>query len=82
MGGGNSCVCGIVKMNVMPRLLYHFQSLPIQVPTSFPKVVNRVLVHIVWVRIPHGRHKQVLRLPKLKGGIDLPDAILYHTHVT
>lgn len=40
--------CGIVKMNILPRLLYHFQALPIQVPTAFQKMVNRVLAQFVW----------------------------------
>lgn len=41
-------LCDIIKMNIMPRLLYHFQALPI--PSSFLRAVNWVLVTFLWAQ--------------------------------
>lgn len=35
--------CGIVKMNIMPQILYHLQALPIRIPRSFLRAVNRTI---------------------------------------
>ncbi len=37
-----------VKMNVIPRLLYLFQSLPIFLPKSFFRSTNRLLSSFIW----------------------------------
>lgn len=68
----------------MPRLLYYFQTLPIQIPMAFLKTVNRVITQFVWASKPPRLAQTILRLPKMKGGIALPEATLYHTacHLT
>lgn len=61
----------------MPRLLYHFQALPVCIPASFLKAVNKTFVRFVWAQKPPRVAQTTLRLPKLRGGIALPDANLY-----
>lgn len=69
--------CGIVKMNIMPQILYNFQALPIRIPASFLKTVNNTFIRFVSAQKPPRLAQTILRLPKLRGGIALPDANLY-----
>lgn len=56
--------CSIIKMNIMPRILYHLQTLPIRIPNAFLKAANRALVMFVWARKPPQLAQSILRLPK------------------
>lgn len=73
-----------MKMNLMPRLLYHFQALLIKVPSSFLKAVNQALVNFLWTLKPPRLAQSTLRLPKLRGGMAFSDGNLYHVacHLT
>lgn len=64
-------------MNIMPCILYHFQALPIRIPGSFLRLVRCAPIHFLWAQRPPRLAQSVLRLPKLMGGIVLPDANLY-----
>lgn len=62
----------------MPRLLYYLQALPVRIPSAFLKVANRALVKFIWAQKPPWLAQSILRLPKLLGGMALPDVNLYH----
>lgn len=76
--------CSILKMNIMPRLLYHLQALPIRIPNLFLRAVNQAFVTFLWAQKPPRLAQSILRLPKLMGGMALPDVNLYHmaSHLT
>lgn len=44
--------CSIIKMNIMPRILYHLQTLPVKVPHTFLRAVNRTLIRFIWAQKP------------------------------
>lgn len=67
-----------MKMKVMPRLLYHFQVLPVQIPSSFLRAVNQAFITFLWALKPPRLAQSILRLPKLRSGMALPDGNLYH----
>lgn len=71
-------------MNVMPRILYYLQTLPIRIPKAFLRAANRELTLFIWARKPPRLSQSILRLPKMLGGIALPDVALYHSacHLT
>uniref|UniRef100_A0A8C5QKB6 Reverse transcriptase domain-containing protein n=1 Tax=Leptobrachium leishanense TaxID=445787 RepID=A0A8C5QKB6_9ANUR len=67
----------VLKMNVMPRLLYTLQALPILLPRTFFKELDSIFLAFIW---PKGRPRvkiHLLRRPRLEGGLALPDAKLY-----
>lgn len=67
----------VVKMNILPRLLYLFQSLPIDIPTKQFIEWDRMLSRFIW----EGKRPRVrfstLQLPKDKGGMALPNLKFY-----
>uniref|UniRef100_A0A8C5R0F1 Reverse transcriptase domain-containing protein n=1 Tax=Leptobrachium leishanense TaxID=445787 RepID=A0A8C5R0F1_9ANUR len=66
-----------IKMNVLPRLLYLFQSLPIHVPPNALKDMQQRIDKFVW----SGRRPRIARrlmyIPKTSGGLALPNLKLY-----
>ena len=58
----------IIKMNVLPRLLYLFQSLPIEIPPKQFNEWNRMISTFIWAKQRPRIRFQTLQLPKDKGG--------------
>ena len=66
-----------IKMNVLPRLLYLFQSLPVPVPQTQFKIWDKLISRFIWDgKRPRIRYK-TLQLPKIKGGLALPNLLEY-----
>uniref|UniRef100_A0A8C5Q7B2 Reverse transcriptase domain-containing protein n=1 Tax=Leptobrachium leishanense TaxID=445787 RepID=A0A8C5Q7B2_9ANUR len=69
----------IVKMNILPRFLYIFQSVPIGVPPTFHRQLKSAFLKYIWndihPRIPYA----VMTRHRNRGGLGLPDLELYHT---
>lgn len=62
----------IIKMNVLPRILYLFQSLPLEVPPKQFDEWNGLILRFIWnSRRPWVRFR-TLQLKKEKGGRALP----------
>lgn len=65
--------CNILKMLILPKLLFQFQTLPISIPVAFFKKVESTFTAFIWAekrpRIP----RSVLVLPKAHRGIAVPD---------
>jgi len=67
-----------VKMNLLPRLPFLFQSLPIRVPMSIFKMLNKLISQFIR-RNKRPRVKlTTLHLPKDKGGLALPNLKFYY----
>jgi len=62
----------IIKMNILPRLLYLFQSLPIEIPPKKFNEWNRLISTFTWAKQKQRIRFQTLQLPKDKGGRALP----------
>lgn len=65
-------------MNVLPRLLYLFQALPVEIPTKQFNEWRRMILGFVW----KGKQPRVplstLQLPKNQGGRGLPSLEDYY----
>lgn len=62
----------VIKMNIQPRLLYLFQSLPIHIPKSQFVTWDRHISRFIWAgKRPRVRYT-TLQLPKSSGGMALP----------
>lgn len=60
-------------MNILPRLLYLFQSLPVEIPPKQFFEWDKVISRYIWGgRRPRVRYS-TLQLPKEKGGMALPN---------
>lgn len=67
-----------VKMNLLPRLLFLFQSLPIRVPMSIFKMLNILISQFIWQNKRPRIKLKTLHLPKDKGGLAVPNLKLYY----
>lgn len=61
----------ILKMNVLPRLLYLLQAIPIRLPPSFFASYKRMCRSLIWSFHSPRLSWDKLTLPKRKGGIIL-----------
>uniref|UniRef100_A0A8C5QU70 Reverse transcriptase n=1 Tax=Leptobrachium leishanense TaxID=445787 RepID=A0A8C5QU70_9ANUR len=68
----------IKKMNVLPRLLYLFQTIPTIIPRNFFAPIKSSILKFIW----HGSRPRVrwttLTRPKSAGGVALPDLHKYY----
>lgn len=63
----------ILKMNVLPRILYLLQMIPIHIPPSFFKVYRQLCSKFLWSDHTHRISYTQLTRPKHLGGIGLPN---------
>ncbi|XP_066444370.1 inactive serine/threonine-protein kinase TEX14 [Eleutherodactylus coqui] len=68
----------VIKMNSLPKLLYIFQTLPIQVPRNFFVKLQKAVTHFVWGGTKPRLSYRLLTQPKKRGGTGLPDLLLYY----
>ena len=68
----------IIKMNVLPRLLYQMQMLPNFIPVNFFKSLHALISDFIWQRKRARFKLQKLQLPIQKGGLALPNFLYYH----
>jgi len=68
----------IVKLNVLPKCFYLFQSLPVEVPQGQFINWDRMISRFVWGgKRPRVRYK-TLQLPKERGGMGFPKLMEYY----
>lgn len=67
-----------IKMNVLPKFLYMFQSLPIHVPSTFFSSLDGLIRRFIW----RGKSPRIalikLTLDYARGGLKLPNFRLYY----
>ena len=67
-----------IKMNILPRFLFLFQTLPLYLPKSFFKSLDAVLSSFIWAGKTPRISKSVLQRPKQDGGFALPNMLFYY----
>uniref|UniRef100_A0A3Q2ZLE5 Reverse transcriptase domain-containing protein n=2 Tax=Kryptolebias marmoratus TaxID=37003 RepID=A0A3Q2ZLE5_KRYMA len=67
-----------IKMNVLPRLLYLFLALPIEIPDRQFKTWNQISSRFIWNGKKPRIKFDILQLEKEKGGMALPDFREYY----
>lgn len=67
-----------VRMNILPRLLFLFQSLPIVVSGAFLKKLDKIISRFLWQNKKARVKYKMLLGKKEKGGLNLPNLRNYH----
>ena len=68
----------IVKMNILPKATYRFNTTPFQLPMVFFKELEQIISQFVWKHKKAQRAKAILRKKNGIGGVNLPDFRLYY----
>lgn len=67
-----------VRMNILPRLLFLFQSLPVFVPQSTFKLLEKMISKFIWQNKRPRIRLKMLMSGREKGGLGLPNLRLYY----
>ena len=62
-----------IKMNILPRLLYLFQALPIEIPEKLFRAWDKIISRFIWNGQRPRIRFETLQLGKHKGGMALPN---------
>ena len=67
-----------IKMNVLPRFLYLFQSIPVFLPKSFFRSIDALLSSFIWGGKSSRLRKTLLERPRKGGGLALQNFRVYY----
>ncbi|XP_059927376.1 LINE-1 retrotransposable element ORF2 protein [Gadus macrocephalus] len=67
-----------VKMTVMPRFLFLFQAIPIFIPKSFFKELNKCTSTFIWKKTVPRIRREFLERQREEGGLALPNYMHYY----
>ena len=67
-----------IRINVLPRLLYLFQMLPIEVPKSTFDTLDKLISQFIWQRKRPRIRLKTQQLSKPDGGLKLPNLRHYY----
>uniref|UniRef100_A0A8C5PTB1 Reverse transcriptase domain-containing protein n=1 Tax=Leptobrachium leishanense TaxID=445787 RepID=A0A8C5PTB1_9ANUR len=75
---------GVLKMNVLPRVLYLLQTLPLKIPRGFLLQLRKAFLTFIWANQRPRLKYSVMCRPTSQGGLALPDVRLYYhaSHLT
>ena len=68
----------IIKMSILPKFLYLFQSIPLHIPASFFSSLNKNFTTFIWNNKRPRLRLSLLYLPYDRGGLRLPNMKLYY----
>lgn len=65
-------------MNILPRLLYLFQSVPIEKPGQYFSEWDKIISRFIWAGKKQRVKYKIVQLSKERGGLALPCLIVYY----
>uniref|UniRef100_A0A8C5QDZ1 Uncharacterized protein n=1 Tax=Leptobrachium leishanense TaxID=445787 RepID=A0A8C5QDZ1_9ANUR len=75
---------GVLKMNVLPRILYLLQTIPLTLPTHYLRAFRKCFIDFIWAGSRPRLQFAIMCRSKSQGGLALPDIRLYYyaSHLT
>lgn len=67
-----------LKMNILPKLLYVFQSIPLPPPPEFFSQIKKKITSFIWNNKKPRLRLSLLYLPYERGGLNCPNFLLYY----
>uniref|UniRef100_A0A8C7ZH32 Reverse transcriptase domain-containing protein n=1 Tax=Oryzias sinensis TaxID=183150 RepID=A0A8C7ZH32_9TELE len=69
---------GVIKMTVLPKFLFLFQSIPLHLSKSFFKKLDKIILEFIWNKKVARIRREFLQRPKSSGGMGLPNFQFYY----